>query len=133
MHHTCEGMWTFWRMTIWLKVQFGEINLTKSTICQNIFVEWQFNEYKFAEKTVWRDKFDEKINLTNICREKYNSTKYFYTISNISSNCPLSKIFLQIVFFIKFFRQIVLFVKFFSPNYTFRQIYFAKLYFSSNL
>ena len=35
-------------------------NLTKSTICRNIFGKGQFDEYKFAEKTIWRDKFDEK-------------------------------------------------------------------------
>ena len=34
--------------------------LTKSTIWTNIFGEGQFDEYKFAEKTTWRDKFDEK-------------------------------------------------------------------------
>ena len=67
---TREGLWTFWRKTIWRKVQFGkkkltklqfgEKNLMKSTICQNNFGEGQFDEYKFAEKTIWRDKFDEK-------------------------------------------------------------------------
>ena len=51
-------------LQIWRKLQFGEkiftkstiveINLTKSTICRNISDEGQFDEYKFAEKIIWR-------------------------------------------------------------------------------
>ena len=32
----------------------------KNTICRNIFGEGQFDEYKYAEKAIWRDKFEEK-------------------------------------------------------------------------
>ena len=66
-------------------------------------VSGNFDEYKFAEKTIWRDEFDKKLNSTNFCSKKYDPTKYFNIILTISSNC------------------------------TFCQNFFDKLYFSSNL
>ena len=43
--------------------------MTKCTIWRNIFGEGQFDEYKSAEKTILRDKFDKKNYSTNICRK----------------------------------------------------------------
>ena len=51
---------TIWRNKFVKKYNLATKNLTKSTIWLNIFGERQFNEYKFAEKTIWRYKFDEK-------------------------------------------------------------------------
>ena len=42
------------------KYNLTKKKLTKSTICRNIFSEGQFDEYKFAENTILREKFDEK-------------------------------------------------------------------------
>ena len=33
---------------------FGEAFLAKSSICRNISDEEQFDEYNFADKTIWR-------------------------------------------------------------------------------
>ena len=115
-------------LQIWRKVQFGEINLTNSTIWRNKFDEkYNLTKY-FWRRTIWR-------NIWN-CLEIFRRIVLFTTnicwillfVKFISSNCLFDKLY----FSSNFFRQIVLFVKFISPNCTFRQICKASNLNSSN-
>ena len=55
-------------------------------------VSGNFDEYKFVDKTIWRDKFDKKLNSTNFRSEKYDPTKYSNIILTILPNCTFRQI-----------------------------------------
>ena len=92
-----KGFWTFWRKTFWQKVQFGEINLTKSIILL-IFV---------AKSTI-----------------RPNISIQFQIFCQI---VLLQIFFRQIALFINFFRLIVLFVDLFRQIVLFDKLSFIKI------